>query len=274
METGWMFDVDGVILSLITKRVDECILQMLAYLLYRGEPITFNSGGSPFAIAKAVLSPLEQYIGDRMLLSRVMVVGEKGGAWATYASDGILHVTFDTTLSVPYMLKAAIEELAQEPQFADLMEMDSGKRTMMSIVKRRGIPLALFHQAQSRFVQCAQACIADCRLSVSWKSDAVSDSIEIEHMSASKGKGARKIMQWMHRQGIRPQRMIAFEDSPSGVEMANVLHDLHVPVEFVFTGPQPLVGSHAFPVIHTERKYEQGTREYLSCYYQESLARG
>ncbi len=70
---------------------------------------------------------------------------------------------------------------------------------------------------------------------------------------------------------IHTQHTITIEDSPSGIAMAEELHRHHMPVSFVFTGAQPLpTRSYAFPVICTERKYEQGTIEYLAQ-HQESL---
>ncbi len=261
----WMFDVDGVLVSLISKCADELLITILAERLHRGDLITFNSGRSPMAIANLVLSLLEQRIADRELLSRIMVVGEKGGAWANYLPDGTLQIVFDTDLTVPTMLKSAMHELVKTPDFIDLIEIEDGKRTMMSAVKQKGISLDAFQQAQAKFVPLAQQCLADLGLDRTWKIDPVSDSTEIEPWSANKGKGAYRIMGWLQDQGILPQRIIAIEDSPSGIAMAEMLASMAIPVEFVFTGPNPLPHrSYAFPIIHTERKYEEGTIEYLT----------
>lgn len=265
---AWMLDVDGVLISLLSKRVEEHLIELLAHRLILGEPITFNSGRSPLFIAELILSLLEPWIADRTQLSRVMVVGEKGGGWANYTPEGTLHVAFDTALVVPPLLKKAMNTLVGDPAFSDLMEIEGGKRTMMSVIKRRDIPLGVFQQAQTRFVRLVREYLADLGLNKAWKIDAVSDATEIEHTSAGKGKGAHKIIHWLqHDQGIWPEQIIAMEDSPSGIAMAEALHRNHMPVAFVFTGTQPLPArSYAFPIIRTECKYEQGALEYFAQY--------
>ena len=137
----------------------------------------------------------------------------------------------------------------------------------MSIIKRVGIPLDAFQQAQARFVPLAQACLVSLGFNTAWKVDPVSDSTEIEHKIANKGRSARRIMSWLQDQGLWPQHTIAIEDSPSGIEMAEALHQMQMPVSFVFTGTQPLPRcTYAFPVIQTISKYESGTIEYVARY--------
>lgn len=270
---AWMLDVDGVLISLLSKQVEERLIEILASRLQQGEPITFNSGRSPLFILEQILSLLEPWIADRTQLSRVMVVGEKGGGWANYTSEGTLRVAFDTVLAVPARLKKAMHTLATDPAFSDVMEIEGGKRTMMSIVKRRDVPLNVFQQVQVGFVYLARQHLADLGLNRAWKIDAVSDATEIEHMSAGKGKGAHRIMQWLqYDQGIWPEHTTIIEDSPSGIAMAEVLYRHHIPVSFVFTGTSPLPArSYDFPIIRTERKYEQGTIEYFTQYQEPSF---
>lgn len=269
---AWMLDVDGVLISLLSKQVEERLIEILAQRLQQGEPITFNSGRSPLLIAELILSLLEPWIADRTQLSRVMVVGEKGGGWANYTPEGTLHVAFDTALAVPPRLKKTMHTLAEDPAFSDFMEIEGGKRTMMSIIKRRDVPLSVFQKSQAHFVYLARQHLADLGFHKAWKIDAVSDATEIEHMSAGKGKGAHRIMQWLqYDQGIWPEHTTIIEDSPSGIAMAEVLHQHHIPVSFVFTGTSPLPDrSYAFPIIRTEGKYEQGTIEYFAQYQEPS----
>lgn len=265
---AWMLDVDGVLISLLSKQVEEPLIEILAQRLRQGEPITFNSGRSPLFILEQVLSLLEPWVVDRTQLSRVMVVGEKGGGWATYTSEGTLHVAFDTALVVPAPLKKAMHTLAEDPAFSDFMEVEGGKRTMMSIIKRRDVPLNVFQQAQASFVYLARQQLTDLGLNLAWKIDAVSDATEVEHTSAGKGKGAHRIMQWLQDDlGIWPKHTTVIEDSPSGIAMAEVLYGYMMPVSFVFTGTSPLPNRpYAFPIIRTKRKYEQGTIEFFAQY--------
>ncbi len=269
---AWMLDVDGVLINLLSKRVEEHLIEILASRLQQGEPISFNSGRSPLFILEQILSLLEPWIADRTLLSRVMVVGEKGGGWANYTSDGTLHVAFDTALSVPARLKKAMHTLAEDPAFSEVMEIEGGKRTMMSIIKRRDVPLSTFQQVQAGFVYLARQHLAELGFNRAWKIDAVSDATEIEHISAGKGKGAHRIMQWLQYDlGIWPEHTTIIEDSPSGIAMAEVLYRHMMPVSFVFTGTSALPArSYAFPVIRTDRKYEQGTIEYFAQYQEPS----
>ena len=264
---AWMLDVDGVLVSLLSKQVQEHLIEILADRLQQGEPVTFNSGRSPLSIAQVILSLLEAQLSDKTLLERVMVVGEKGGGWAYYTPDGVLHVAFEAALAVPSPIKLAISTLVDDAAFRPLMEIEAGKRTMISVVKRRDVPLPLFQQAQAGFAALAQQYLAQLGFPL-WKVDVVSDSTEIEHRNAGKGKGAQRIIHWLHyAQGIWPEHITVIEDSLSGIAMAEVLHQRQMPVSFVFTGPQHLPNyAYAFPIISTKKKYEQGAVEYFAQY--------
>lgn len=260
----WMYDVDGVLVSLISKCADISLLDALVEQLLRGDIVTFNSGRSPMAIAQLVLFPLAQRLADMRLLSRVMIVGEKGGAWAT-STAGALQINYEASLRVPLELKSAVAKLIKDPNFDEILEIERGKRTMVSVVKKRHVSLDVFQQVQARFVPVAQQCLCALGLDRLWKIDVVSDAIEIEPVSADKGKGAHRILHWLHDQGIRPTRIVAIEDSPSGIAMAEVIHQRQIPVEFVFVNSCPLpLPVYPFPVIRTELLYEQGTLEYLA----------
>lgn len=265
----WMFDVDGVLVSLLTKRANDILIDTLVHLLCRGDLITFNSGRAPMAVLELVLSRIEQQISNKTLLLNMMVVGEKGGAWAQYAPDYTLQIAFDTDLTVPRILSTEMRRLVLDTTFCDVVEIESGKHTMMSVIKQQNIPLEVFQRVQAEFVPLAQQCLADLNLAPTWKIDAVSDSIEIEQWGASKGKGATRIMRWLHTQGVEPRRVTTFEDSPSGISMAETIFQMKMPVEFVFTGTQPLPErTYGFPIVQTKHKYERGTLEYFARYEQ------
>ncbi len=105
IQKGWMFDLDGVLINLRAKKVTErSLLEWLAWLITKGEPVTFNTGKTPEQANLHILRPLVHLIRDKRLLQRVMLVGEKGGAWATYSLNGDLNISYDSHFSVPLLL--------------------------------------------------------------------------------------------------------------------------------------------------------------------------
>ncbi len=263
---AWMVDLNGILMGLVTKRTEEILLEEFAGCLNRGELLAFHSDRTPVAIADAIVSPLEERISDRDVRERIIGIGENGGAWATYASDGQLQFAFDPTLSVPVQLAAAIEELVRDPAFEPLLFLERGRRTMLNISRHPGIPLPFFQQIQPQFARLAQQCLDHLGLAASWKIERVSNAIEIRHRSANKGKGAQRSMQWWRQHGLHPKEVIAIDESASGLAMAEVLSSIGVPVTFVFTGWQALPRTCAFPLIQTQRKCEQGMIEYFAQY--------
>jgi len=97
------------------KCADEALIDILAQRLHRGMLSRLIQVVHLLPSRKLVLSLLERRITDKKLLSHMMFVGEKGGAWANYAPDGALHIAFDTTLTVPIILKSAMTELVRTP---------------------------------------------------------------------------------------------------------------------------------------------------------------
>lgn len=260
---GWVFDLDGVLINLRTKRVtEECVIGMLAERLECGEPVTFNTGRSPGQAFEHILRPLACLVDDERLLKHVMIAGEKGGAWATYEPGRGLHVSFDPRFSLPPMLLEEVQRLILSSDYADVVEIEQGKQTMISLVVPEGGSFELFQKAQGNIAALLQHYLTVHDFASTWKVDVNGSAVEIEHRLAGKGLGAQRIITWMQAQRICPSQVIAFGDSLSDLPMGDVLSH-HFPVEFVFVGASEIVDSvYTFP-IKMQGRYEHGTIEYL-----------
>jgi hypothetical protein len=262
VQTGWVFDLDGV---LHTKRVQETqLLEVLAECLAKGEPVTFNTGRSPEQVEEHILRPLAHLVKDERLLQRVMLVGEKGGAWASYTPDGELHVSYDLRFSVPLLFLATVSDLVQFSDLTHLLEIEQGKKTMLTLAMREGVSFEAFQKIQGHVASLLQQCLICYGLEATWKVDVNGNAIEVEHRQAGKGLGAQRIITWLRAQHIYPARMVAFGDSISDLAMAEEL-STSFPIEFIFVGSSDITeAAYTFPIIRTQSRYELGTIEYLS----------
>lgn len=259
-----MFDLDGVLINLRAKRLTEVyLLEVLAECLAKGEPVTFNTGRSPEQAEQHILRPLTHLIKDERLLQRVMLVGEKGGAWANYSQDGELLVSYDSRFSVPLLILETVSDLVQSPDFADLLEIEQ-KKTMLTLAMREGASFEAFQNIQGRVAWQLEQSLLCHGLASTWKVDVNGNAVEVEHVLAGKGLGAQRIIAWLRTQRISPFRIVAFGDSISDLAMAEELSACF-PIEFIFVGSSDIAETaYTFPITRTQARYELGTLEYLS----------
>lgn len=76
---AWLFDIDGVITHPEQKRVTEPrIIDEIIKRLQAGEPVALVTGRSLSWMIDRVVSPLEQKVNDKSLLTNFFGLGEKG----------------------------------------------------------------------------------------------------------------------------------------------------------------------------------------------------
>ncbi len=262
---GWLFDVDGVLSHLVEKKNTEReLLERILAMLEKGEPVALNTGRSvDFAIEK-VLKELEAMTKDKSIFQNLLLVGEKGAIQVSYDKNGDYHEEIDQSISVPEYLQKEVKELV-EKQFSDTIFFDTGKKTMISVEMVEGGDLEEFKKRQAELNKLLDELLIKHDLKKEYKLDPTRISIDIQNKYAGKHLGAKKVLDWLEKNKIKPQQFIAFGDSKSDAEMAEEIFRHGLKVELVFVGGKELLGEQefAFPVKIPKLSYEKGTLEYL-----------
>lgn len=268
VDHAWLFDVDGVITHPEQKKVTEPeIFNEIIKRLTSGEPVALVTGRSLTWMTERVIDPLVAKIDDKSLLRNFFGLGEKGGVWVTFDSDGNRQETIDENVSVPQFLQEEVREMI-ENRFSDTMCFDDSKKTMISTEMRDDITVNQFQEPQRKLTKELQNLLQKHELFDSFNVDPTRIATDIENKHVGKALGSQKVLEWLRVHNIRPESFIAFGDSKSDVPMAQFLHDQGLSVTLVFVGGSQLLEGQnfQFPVIFTQGLCEKGTLEYLSSH--------
>lgn len=271
-DVAWLFDIDGVLTDPELKIIKHPeIIDEIITRLQKGEPVGGNTGRSAQFAGNRFLNQLEKRVAeqgfDKALLNNVYVIGEKGGVWLLYNENGERKKYVDESLATPEFKKMQTEvrKLIQE-KFSDIMFFDETKETMITAEMNDGKTIVEFGPRQAELVPELRRLLEQHHLESIFRVDATRIATDIENPELGKAMGARQFVELLLHNGVAPQKFIAFGDSASDYEMAEELHRLKQPVEFVFVGGKQRFDKNdvkSFPTTFTERHCDDGTIEYL-----------
>lgn len=266
VEHAWLFDVDGVITNRQEKKVTEPeILDQMIRRLEIGEPVVLVTGRSLKFLKDRVVSPLSAKLEDKNYLVSLLIVGEKGGAMATFNKEGEIQELFDQSLHVFGPLKKEIEQTV-EGNFADTMFFDDSKMTMISIEMRNGTKLEDFWRQQGKLGRILQGLLTKYNLYGQLRVDPTTIATDIEDKKVGKAYASSRVLDWLNERNIKPQGFVVIGDSQSDLNMAEEIDRNNFPVKFVYVGETQRLRTEgvSFPVVLTKGQYESGALEYLT----------
>lgn len=263
-QTAWVFDVDGVISNPQEKRVTEPeILDHIAEKLEKGEPVALNTGRSLVWMVERVVNPLLEKIKDKSVLQNFFAVGEKGGTWLTFDSEGKMEHHKDDSISVPQSLQEKVRNLIAS-EFSESMFYDETKLTMISTEMKDGYDLEDYAEDQRELNKKLQELIDQEGLGESLKVDPTVIASDIENRHVGKGFAVERILKWLSEKGIKPQEFVCFGDSISDIPMAEKIHERGASVRFVFVGRDKITKDYPFEIIQPQSIHGKGTLEFLA----------
>jgi hypothetical protein len=257
--------VDGVITNPQEKKITEPeILDEIIKRLKRREPVALNTGGSIEWVKDRVLNPLIERVEDKKILQNLLAVGEKGGTWAEFDSQGNLIENKDNNISVLDNLKNEIRNLISN-KYSDSMFYDESKLTMISTEMKDGHFLEDYREKQITLSAELKKLLTDKNLADKFKVDPTTIATDIENKFVGKHFAIKRIVEWTKKRGINPQGYITFGDSfKSDVPMAEEIYSQGLLAEFIYVGKENIdISKYPFPIKITQNKFEKGTLEFL-----------
>ncbi|MFA5061872.1 MAG: HAD hydrolase family protein [Patescibacteria group bacterium] len=262
---AWIFDVDGVLTHPSEKKVtkQELFFQLIKRL-EAGEPVILNSGRAVDFMLKNILDPVERLVEDKKFLKNLFAVGEKGAVSVLYNDNKERTEYIDRSIIVPQELQNEARKLVEE-KFSDIAFYDLTKKTMISIEMHDGLSVDEFRKRQGELGKKLSELLEQHGLTAKYRVELTRIAIDVENKHVGKGLGVQRALQWLSEQKIKPEKFIAFGDSPSDAAMAAELQERGLPVEFVFVGEKDLLADQKFDfhITYTKGQCEEGTVEYL-----------
>lgn len=259
---AWLFDVDGVITNLQTRKVeDPQIIQQIVGKLEAGEPVGIITGRALSWLSGRVLSLIEKQIKNPSILNNLCIEAEFGGISVVY-DHGQKNESIEADLSISLEVLSQLEKLVKK-DFSDVMFVDSGKRTHFTAEMKEGVESDLFKEKQKELVGKLKKIIDKHGLSgtVEIHEDAIATNVKNKKLN--KHLAADKFLKWLQEKGIEPELYYVFGDSTSDLQIGEELHNQDEKVKFIYTGKDEL-GDLPFEIIKPNKLYDEGTLEYLS----------
>lgn len=263
---AWLFDIDGVITDIYTKKVvEKKLFSKLEELLTKGQLVCFNSGRSLAWMQEKIIAPLQQQA-DKSIFSKLFVVGEKGGVSSHFDPQGGIQKVQDRTKFLPKVLTERVKQLVAE-RYTEAMFFDPDKNTMISIEMHDGYALDKFHEKQQAIIADLQQLLTELKYEQTYTIDPSNISTDIERLDAGKGLGAKLFLEFLNTKDIAPEKFITFGDSRSDFAMSDELWEQDKEVEMVYVGDREKLGSIARRYeITFVSGYSHAVLEYLQDY--------
>ena len=259
---AWIFDVDGVITNLATRKVEHPqIVQKIVEKLEAGEPVGIITGRALPWLSERVLSLIEKQTKNPSVLNNLCIEAEFGGISVIY-DHGQKNEAIETNLSISLEILSQLEKLVKK-DFSDGMFVDSGKRTHFTAEMKESVGSDLFKQKQKELVEKLKKIIDEHGLSeiVEIHEDAIATNVKNKKLN--KHLATQKLLTWLTGRNLNPEIFYVFGDSTSDLQIGEELNKQNKKVEFIYTGTDDL-GDQPFEIIKTKEKFDEGTLEYLS----------
>lgn len=257
-----ILDFDGVISSLKEKKASSKIINHIYQELVRDIPIAINTGRSIETVLEKAINLFTKNKSDKSFLNNLLIVGEKGGTWMTFASNGNALEHIDSALKMPqYLIRETTNII--NLYFPHSMFLDQTKKTMISTEMHDGYSIRSYLEDQKLLLPKILKFIKDNQLDNHLKAEPSQIALDIQDKKAGKHLGVKRLMNWLKDKKLQVNSFTTIGDNESDVKMAQELYENHFPVTHVHVGGKKIEQKYPFKIQTTVKLYEQGTEEFL-----------
>lgn len=256
----WIFDVDGVITNLQTRKVEHPeILDHIVQRLKSGEPVGIITGRELEWLRIGVVKEIENLVEDKNLLDLLCIECEFGGISVRH-ENGDSSKEKDKDFSIPQELISKLKEILSS-EFGDVF-FDPGKETHFTAEIKHELNPKDYDDRKEELAQKLQKVVDEMGLSDEIEVHVDALAVNVKHKKLNKHLATDKFLKWLHGKNIEPEIYYVFGDSKTDLQIAEELHSQNKKVKFIYTGKDDL-GNLPFEIVRTTKHYDEGTLEYL-----------
>lgn len=257
---AFIFDVDGVLNNPENKTsIKNVLIQKIIDRLNNNEPIFFVTGRTTDWFEKWILNRIKTGISDRNLLSNLYLSAEFGNISFSF-EQGKAKIEINSAESVPQSIIKEARKIT-ESYFSDSMSVNNAQ-TFFSTEIKDGVSFEKFKNRQKEAADAYRDLLLKKNNSESLIVYEDLMGTNILHRGMGKALGITKIIKWLTERKLKPEKYIVFGDSLADLEMGSELQKRKLNFDFVYVGENGLRET-AFKLIRTDKKYDEGTLEYL-----------
>lgn len=256
-------DLDGPLVDPKSRNVNPEPIVELARLLQEEIPVAANTGRSLQWVSENI--KIREYFDEHGIdpshLQNLLIVGEKGAVHYEFDENGNPIMKTESEYSMPQDLQESAKELVGK--YSKNMFYDQTKRTMISIEMIPGHDIEQFKIDQGLLVGDLHNLLQHRGVDDKYRVSPTKIATDIEDKRVGKDLGARVIIGWLKRKGIKAESVTAIGDSPEDEKMAEEAARQGIPTTFYFVGDGQLPEQQDYKVVNTEKKFTEATAAIL-----------
>lgn len=265
-----LYDIDGVLTSPFTKKLDPLLLKDISEQLIAGEYLAFNTGRSPSWVLDEVVAPLIKELGPEHqdCLERLFIAAEKGAVWISYGVNGGLKAAYESELLVDLSVSQVVQShllTVENPR----LRIDYSKETMLSVEffpevgKEPAAEFEIFLKQREELEKVISSHLNATGLDATFRIDLTQIALDVENVRAGKDLGAERILKWLTSKDIAPDHVTTYGDSKSDIAMAAHLHAAGISVQHVHVGKETdLAEGSGLQIYISSKRFNEGTLEH------------
>ena len=256
-------DLDGPIVAPKSREVNMEPIAEIARLLQEGIPVAANTGRSLEWVSTNI--KLREYFDTHGInpsyLKNFLVVGEKGAVHYEFDEKGNPIMKTESEYSMPQDLQDTVKAIVNKYSYA--MFYDKTKQTMISVEMIPDYDIEQFKIDQGLLVGDLNSILEHRNAQNKYRVSPTKIATDIEDKRVGKDLGARVIIDWMTRKGIKAASVTAIGDSTEDEKMAEEASRQGIPTTFYYVGDGELPGQQDYKVVNTEKKFTDATADIL-----------
>lgn len=200
-----LLDVDRLLSSSIEDTAGkEELVEHIVQQLKVGEPVLVDSARSIEEIDAQVVAPIRELVGqDLDILTRFVVVGEKGGTWLTFDQGGKAVTGRVESLVMPLALQQALAELIAD-EYPDIVVGSDQRTTVTSLDLVHPNASQAYDAPRRQLVEDIRAMLRDAGLDATYVVNETGDMVTVESPYVGKHVAADRFLQHLADLDIKP----------------------------------------------------------------------
>lgn len=263
MEKSFLFDIDGVITSPYTKKINNDVIRFIAEKLVAKKPTAIATGRGLFWIVQHILPRIAEYLSSKEDLDYLFISGEKGGVWMEF-THGEPEQHVNRFLSFPADLA---EMIRTHVAGIEGIFFDTGKYTMVSI-EINGSEDKKIVATQEKTLKSMLPWLKKTLepFSGEFYIDIGEISIDVLNKQATKRLAASSFLNFVEQKKRHIDEFIMFGDGPSDLSVCQEFYEKGKQTAFVYVGHIPFPDSHPFQVYRAKKGelFDQATVKFLA----------
>jgi histidinol phosphatase-like enzyme len=267
---AYIFDVDGVITDPEKRVIDHPeIITLIVNLLLAKNTVAFISGRALPWLKERLLNDFYSYIKinnlDIAIFNNVFISGEFGGS-NIFFENGALKENINLELRLESELVKQATDATK--QFSDIVFIDKDKQTQFTAEMQNETTVVDFAKHEHEIANSFTKIVRKLGLEETVEVQEDRIAINIKCRLANKMLATKQFLDWLSFKNFHPEKIKAFGDSVSDLEIGHELRKNNLNFDFIYVGnPQDIKHDINFPIISTLQKFgketDEGTLEYL-----------